>query len=367
MDISTTIIGTTLDLPKESLLVKSGHRVLITGCYGMDGSILTKKCLDRGWEVIGLKRRSSTDNPWRLNALKVNGHKNLKIVEGDITDYTSVFDILSTYKPTIIFNTAAQSHVGTSFQQPYLTWRVTAEGAINIFNAAKVVVPNVRIIQNSTSEMFGSNINGQGFQDENTGFSPNSPYAVAKLAAHEYARMMREAYNMFISSTITFNHSCYLRGDNFVERKITKWVGEFIKWLGDYDPDDLTYYDDHVEKPTGQTFSKLRLGDLSTYRDIGYAFEYCDQMIEIALLDKPDDYVIATGVTHKIEDVLKLAFSIAGLDHKKLVKIDPSLMRAREVENLRGDSSKLRARTGFSPKYSIKDIISEMVLFDVEQ
>ena len=296
---------------------------IVFGVTGQDGSYLAELLLEKNYRVIGVSRRSSTNNTERLT--EVIDNNNFIFKEGDITDAFCVSNLIMKYKPEEIYNLAAQSHVGTSFTQASLTWDITAKGCLNILEAIIAIDNTIKFYQASSSEMFGSNLterDGEKFQDELTPFKPNSPYAVAKLAAHDLVRIYRESYNLHGSCGILFNHESERRGEKFVTRKITKWIGELVGWEKKHAIDvpitndrftcSETYEDigipqermflDAVRHPS---FPKLRLGNLDAYRDWGHAEDYVYAMWLMLQQDTPDDYVIATGEAYSIRNFLE--------------------------------------------------------------
>jgi len=343
---------------------------VITGASGQDAAYLTELLLEKGYKVIGIRRRTSTDNLWRLRILDVLDNPNLEIVDGDITDLYSLINIFNKYKPDEVYNLAAMSHVGVSFEQPKLTWDITAQGAINVVDAALLVNSKTKVYQASTSEMMGSHfelIGGDKIQNENTKMDGNSPYGCAKFAAHNYMRVLRESNNSFVCCGILYNHGSPLRGENFFERKVTKYVGELINFAYQtvVTPEDVKFFDEHIEH-NGKSFPKLRLGDLSTYRDMGHSKDYVKAMWAMMQLEKPEDFIICTGVTFQMKDIVKEAFRCVGLDWEKYVVIDPKFFRPREVEYLRGDCSKAKEKLGWEPKYTLSTMIKEMVEHDIK-
>ena len=301
---------------------------IIFGVTGQDGSYLAELLLKKNYRVIGVSRRSSTDNTERLT--EVINNSNFTFQEGDITDAFCVGNFIMEYRPNEVYNLAAQSHVGTSFTQASLTWDITAKGCLNILEAIIAIDNSIKFYQASSSEMFGSNFTHDGddkYQDESTKFSPNSPYAVAKLAAHNLVRVYRESYNLHGSCGILFNHESERRGEKFVTRKITKWIGEFTNWEKESAIDfsstnnrftfDDTYENigipqermflDAMRNPS---FPKLRLGNLDAYRDWGHAEDYVYAMWLMLQQDVPDDYVISTGEAYSIETFLKRHLSV---------------------------------------------------------
>lgn len=342
-------------------------RAIIFGVNGQDGSYLSELLLSKDYDVVGVHRRSSVDTLGR-----VKGLSNLQLVEGDVTDFNSVQTILKENQPDEVYNLSAQSHVGTSFKQPILTTEINYVGVLNLLEVLRNdthLRNGTRFYQASTSEMFGANyskkrefiIGGDGqhglveptgnyskYQDEETPFAPRSPYAVAKMAAHHAVNTYRDAYGLHASCGILFNHESPRRGENFVTRKITKWVAEKIICFGGRDNDIL------------------KLGNIKAYRDWGHARDYVEAMWLMLQQDEPDDYVVATGETHSVEDFLKIAFSIAGVDDwHDFVQIDPSLYRPAEVDYLCGNPSKANNKLGWRPKTSFEELVKEMVYADV--
>lgn len=328
-------------------------KAIVTGITGQDGSHLVDLLLWKGYEVIGVVRRTSTPNTERVNHLLKN--PNFKLEEGDITDYSSIINILTKHSDADeVYNLAAQSHVAVSFKQPGLTWDVTGKGCLNILQAIVDLSlhEKVRFYQASSSEMFGKNydiVDGEKVQSENTRFLPQSPYAIAKCAAHEAVRLYREAYGLHASAGILFNHEGPRRGETFVTRKITKWIGEYIK--SGQDP----------------SFPKLRLGNLEAWRDWGYAGDYVEAMWLMLQQDAGDDYVICTGETHTIRDFLNAAFAYVGIDDwSDLVIQDPEFYRPAEVDYLRGDNTKARTVLGWQPDTSFNRLVEMMMQHDLD-
>lgn len=342
---------------------------IVFGITGQDGSHLADLLLDKEYEVIGVKRRSSSDNTQRIQHILDNNR--FKLVEGDITDSYSIFNIFKD-NPQVdeIYNLAAQSHVATSFKQPALTWDITGKGCINILQTiVDLSMFNVRFYQASSSEMFGSSYTvgefGQKYQDEKTKFLPQSPYAISKCAAHYAVRLYREAYGLHASAGILFNHEGPRRGDNFVTKKITNWIADFKIWIkeNDLDVDGLTFDEDYIYgKILEQKFSKLRLGNLDAYRDWGYAGDYIEAMWLMLQQDCPDDYVICTGKTYTIRDFLDRAFRYIGINNWiNMVVVDKEFYRPAEVDYLRGSNKKAKQKLGWEPKYNLDMLISLMI------
>jgi len=285
---------------------------IVTGATGQDGSYLSELLLDKGYTVVGLRRRSSSEKGLeRIEHLLNND--NFKLVEADITDSGCVNSLISEYMPHEVYNLAAQSHVGTSFKQPSYTSQVNLQGPINFLEAIRLLSPSTKFYQASTSEMFGKNYEvfaDTKYQKETTPFVPQSPYAVAKLAAHEMVRIYRDSYDLFACCGILFNHESERRGENFVTRKITKWIGEFVASGQDED------------------FPALRLGNLDAHRDWGHAQDYVDAMYLMLQQDEPEDYVIATSETHSVREFLTEAFNEIGISNfEPYVVIDPEFYR----------------------------------------
>ena len=324
---------------------------IVTGSTGQDGSYLSELLLDKGYTVVGLRRRSSSEKGLeRIEHLLNND--NFKLVEADITDPANVCWLMQTYLPDEVYNLAAQSHVGTSFQQPSYTTQVNLQGPLNFLEAIRLLSPSTRFYQASTSEMFGKNYEEYGgtkFQKETTPFVPQSPYAVAKLAAHEMVRIYRDSYGLFACCGILFNHESERRGENFVTRKITKWIGEFVASGQDED------------------FPALRLGNLDAHRDWGHAQDYVDAMYLMLQQDEPEDYVIATSETHSVREFLTEAFNEIGISNfEPHVVIDPEFYRPCEVDWLLGHTGKARQQLGWRPKVSFPELVQRMVRSDID-
>ena len=320
---------------------------LITGVTGQDGTYLAESLIDQGYFVIGLYRRSSNNNGQRIQHLLET--KKILLEEFDITDPSDCVNIITKHKPHHFYNLAAQSYVSTIFKQPTTTFEINAVGVINILENIKKFSPSTRFYQASTSEMFGSNYlvddNGQKYQDENTPFAPQSPYAVAKLASHRMVQIYREAYNLYATSGILFNHESPRRGENFVTRKITRYIGKLVN---------------------KKINTKLKLGNIKAIRDWGHAKDYVEAMILMLTQDKPDDFVISTGQSYTVEKFLEKSFNFVGLNYLDHIEIDPELYRPSEVELLKGDSSKAKRILNWEPKISFDKLIEDMVTSDIE-
>jgi len=307
------------------------NRALVTGATGQDGTYLCELLNSKGYEVHALVRRSSTPQH-RLKLLT-----DVVIHEGDMTDAMSIHRVMDAVCPTEVYNLAAQSHVGTSFDMPEYTMEVNAGGLLNVLEAVRQDFPKCKVYQASTSEMFGKAVEVP--QSETTPFNPISPYAVAKMHAHQTAQYYRNYYGIFVSCGILFNHESPRRGEEFVTQKVVKAVKEIKN--GDRD--------------------RLELGDLSPKRDWGYAPEYVQAMFDMLHDDHPDDYVIATGESHTVREFVRMAFSLAGLgDYRKYVQesVNP---RPAEVFELCGDSSKALRLLGWKPQVKLEELIKIML------
>jgi GDPmannose 4,6-dehydratase len=320
---------------------------LISGITGQDGSYLAELLLKLNYTVIGLHRRSSVNNFERINYLTNNTQFILE--EFDITDPSICDHLIDYYQPDEFYNLAAQSHVGTSFKQPSTTFQIDTIGAINILESIRKNSPITKFYQASTSEMFGRNFStdkdGSKYQDEQTELLPQSPYGVAKLAAHRLVQIYREAYGVFAVSGILFNHESPRRGEQFVTRKITKYLGQLVN---------------HNIKET------LKLGNLNSSRDWGHAKDYVNAMFLMLQNDNPQDYVICTGKTHTVLDFLKAAFEYVNLDYTKHVEIDPNLYRPAEVDYLCGRNDKAKKELKWFPQINFEELVKDMVISDTE-
>ncbi|GBQ97402.1 GDP-mannose 4,6-dehydratase [Acetobacter nitrogenifigens DSM 23921 = NBRC 105050] len=314
---------------------------LITGITGQDGAYLSQLLLSKGYRVVGLVRRSASADVIGARLHWLNVADRVELVDGNLTDLSSLIRIMETVKPDEVYNLAAQSFVAASWQQPLLTGNVTGLGAANVLEAARIVNPAVRFYQASSSEMFG--LIQEKIQSEKTPFYPRSPYAVAKLYAHWMTVNYRESFGMHASSGILFNHESPLRGIEFVTRKVTDGVARIKLGLA----------------------NELALGNLDATRDWGHARDYVEAMWLMLQQDKPDDYVVATGRTTSIRDLCRIAFSHVGLDYEAHVRVDPAFFRPAEVEVLLGDASKAKKALGWEAKTSLEDMVSEMVDADL--
>jgi len=320
-------------------------KALITGITGQDGSYLAEFLLSKGYDVYGIIRRSSSFNTERIDPIYQDPHvpnANLHLVYGDLNDASSLNKILRTIRPDEIYNLGAQSHVRVSFDIPEYTAEVTGVGTVRLLEAIRESGLNPKFYQASSSEMFGKV--QEIPQRETTPFYPRSPYAAAKIYAHWITVNYREAYNLFTCNGILFNHESPRRGETFVSRKITKAAAR-VK-LG--------------------VQSELYLGNLDAKRDWGFAGDYVQAMWLMLQQEIPDDYVIATGETHSVRDLLDLAFGRLDLDWQQYVKIDPRYYRPTEVDLLIGDAGKARKKLGWEPKVSFKELVTIMADADLE-
>jgi GDPmannose 4,6-dehydratase len=312
-------------------------KTLITGINGQDGSYLAEFLLEKNYEVYGtLKRNSVAENQTaRLDDVynKINLHY------ADLTDPSSLISVIQKVQPDEIYNLAAQSHVRISFDQPLYTTNVTGLGTLNLLEAIKLIKPDTKIYQASSSEMFGNSIDDDGFQRETTPMNPVSPYGCAKVFSYNICRNYRNSYGMFISNGILFNHESPRRGTNFVTNKVCKEAVKIKLGLS----------------------NELKLGNLDATRDWGHAKDYVKAMWEILQLDTPDDFVCATGISHSVRDLCEYVFSYLNLDYKDYVKVDEKFLRPEELHNLKGDSSKLIKTTGWKHDYTFETMLDEMI------
>ena len=354
------------------------QKAVIFGITGQDGSYLAELLLEKNYDVVGVTRRVSTGNTGRISHIMDCPY--LRLVEGDLTDYSSILRIIEEYQPQEVYNLAAMSHVGTSFDQPLLSFDVTGKGCLNILEVLREHSPYTRFYQASSSEMFGDAFTEQGgdkFQDENTLFRPQSPYAIAKLAAHHATRLYRNSYSLHASCGILFNHESERRGGRFVTKKITKWVAQFANWIESKErtvndlhteDDEIFFNNQFLDEVATPSFSKLRLGNLDAQRDWGHAEDYVRAMWMLLQEDKPDDYVIATGKTHSVRDFLKAAFNKIGIEnYMDFVVQDPRFMRPSEVPYLKGSAYKAKVVLGWEPKVDFEELVSRMVEYDIQQ
>jgi GDPmannose 4,6-dehydratase len=310
---------------------------LITGISGQDGSYLAEFLLTKGYRVVGLVRRSSTVYFERLSHFQ----NDIELLPGDLLDQNSLITAIRQSEPDEVYNLASQSFVPTSWNQPVLTGEFTALGVARVLEAIRVVNPKIRFYQASSSEMFG--MVREPIQNEQTQFYPRSPYGVAKLYGHWLTVNYRESYDLFACSGILFNHESPRRGLEFVTRKVSHAVARIKLGL--------------------QT--TLKMGNLDAERDWGFAGDYAEAMWMMLQQEQPQDYVIATGVTHSVRDLLQVAFAHVGLDYRSYIEVDPSLLRPAEVHHLRGDYSRAARELGWKPKTSFEQLVAMMVDADI--
>lgn len=341
-------------------MVDRKKKALVTGITGQDGAYLTELLLSKGYQVYGTYRRTSSVNFWRLDELGILSDPNLHLLEYDLTDLSTTIRILQTSEAHEVYNLAAQSFVGVSFEQPLTTSQITGLGAANMLEAIRIVDASIRFYQASTSEMFGKV--REIPQTEETAFYPRSPYGVAKLYAHWMTVNYRESYDMFASSGILFNHESPLRGREFVTRKITDSVAKIALGMLDV----------------------LELGNLEAQRDWGYAKEYVEGMWRMLQADRPDTYVLATNRTQSVRDFVTMAFEATGVhlewqgsdaretgidtaSGRTLVRINPRFYRPAEVDLLIGDASRARDSLGWSATTTLEELCRMMVAADIER
>lgn len=336
------------------------RNAIVTGITGQDGAYLAQLLLEKGYKIFGTYRRTSSVNFWRIEELGINNHPNLHLVEYDLTDLSSSIRLLQASEATEVYNLAAQSFVGVSFEQPVTTAEITGIGAVNLLEAIRIVNPKIRYYQASTSEMFGK---VQAIpQCESTPFYPRSPYGIAKLYAHWMTVNYRESYGIFGASGILFNHESPLRGREFVTRKITDCVAK-IK-LGKLDV--------------------LELGNLDAKRDWGFAKEYVEGMWRMLQVDEPDTFVLATNRTETVRDFVRMAFKGVGITldfqgqaenevaldvatGKTVMRVNPKFYRPAEVELLIGDPAKAKAKLGWAPNTTLEELCLMMVEADLRR
>ena len=313
-------------------------RALITGVTGQDGSYLAELLLEKGYEVYGLVRRSSSEKNDRVKHLVGR----LNFVEGDLTDQSSLDSAVQSILPDEVYNLAAQSFVAASWNQPVLTADVTGLGVLRILEAIRRHRPAAKFLQASSSEMFGKV--REIPQTEKTPFHPRSPYGVAKVFGHHITVNYRESYGLMACCCIGFNHESPRRGTEFVTRKVTQQVARIKLGLA----------------------SKIQMGNLDSQRDWGFAGDYVKAMWMMLQQPSPDDYILATGITHSVRELVEVAFSCVGLDWKKYVELDEKLIRPAEVDYLRGDGTKAKEKLGWEPTLHFRQLVEMMVAADVE-
>ncbi len=314
-------------------------RALITGVTGQDGSYLAEFLLAKGYQVCGMVRRASVEKFERIEHLR----SRIRLEQADLLDQFSLIDLVRTFRPHEIYNLAAQSFVPTSWSQPVLTAEFDAVGVTRMLEAIRFVDAKIRFYQASSSEMFGQV--RETPQRETTPFHPRSPYGVAKVYGHYITVNYRESYSLFACSGILFNHESPRRGLEFVTRKVTHAVARIRLGLAE----------------------ELGLGNLDAKRDWGFAGDYVEAIWRMLQQPEPDDYVVASGESHSVRELVEIAFEHAGLDWKKHVKLDPALIRPAEVDVLIGDSAKARARLGWKPRVTFPELVRMMVDADLER
>jgi GDPmannose 4,6-dehydratase len=315
------------------------RRALITGITGQDGSYLAELLLEKGSEVVGMVRRSSAPNLWRIEHLL----DRVTLKPADLLDQLSLLRLLEEVRPHEVYNLAAMSFVPASWDQPMLTGEFNSLGVTRMLDAIRRVDPSIRFYQASSSEMFGKV--REVPQNELTPFHPRSPYGVSKVFAHYITVNYRESYDLFAVSGMLFNHESPRRGLEFVSRKVSDGVARIKHGLAD----------------------RLTIGNLDAHRDWGFAGDYVRAMWLMLQQERATDYVIATGISHSVRDLVEIAFARAGLDWRKYVHVDPALLRPAEVDHLRGDASKARSELGWAPTVDFKQLVEMMVDADLER
>lgn len=312
-------------------------KALITGINGQDGSYLAEFLIDKGYEVFGtLKRNSVAENQTaRLDSV----YDKVKLFYADLTDLSSLISVIQKTQPDEIYNLAAQSHVRISFDQPIYTAQVTGVGTLNMLEAVRLIKPDAKIYQASSSEMFGNSIDSDGFQRETTPMNPVSPYGCAKVYSYNICKNYRNSYDMFISNGILFNHESPRRGTNFVTNKVVKEAVKIKLGLS----------------------NKLALGNLDATRDWGHAKDYVEAMWMILQLETPNDYVCSTGVSHTVKELCEYVFRKLDLSYQDYIVLDEKFLRPEELNDLKGDNSKLKKHTGWEPTYTFESMLDEMI------
>jgi GDPmannose 4,6-dehydratase len=310
---------------------------LITGINGQDGSYLAEFLLEKGYEVHGTLKRNSISENQTARLEKI--FSKIKLHYADLTDLSSLITVIQKCKPSEIYNLAAQSHVRISFDQPIYTANVTGLGTLNILEAVKLVDKNIKIYQASSSEMFGNCIDHDGFQRETTPMNPVSPYGCAKVFSYNICRNYRNSYGMFISNGILFNHESPRRGTNFVTNKVCKEAVKIKLGLS----------------------NELKLGNLDATRDWGHAKDFVKAMWLILQQEQSDDFVCSTGISHSVKELCEYVFGKLDLNYEMYVKMDEKFLRPEELNNLKGDCSKLKRVTGWTPEYNFETMLDEMI------
>ena len=317
---------------------------LITGINGQDGSYLAEFLLEKGYEVWGTVKRNSVAENQTSRLDEIYPQLIGKLQYADLTDLASLISVIQQCQPDEIYNLAAQSHVRISFDQPIYTAQATGVGTLNLLEAIRLTKPDAKMYQASSSEMFGNSIDEDGFQRETTPLVPVSPYGCAKVYSYNICNNYKNSYGMFVSNGILFNHESPRRGTNFVTNKVVKGAVMIKKGLK----------------------QDLSLGNLDATRDWGHAKDYVKAMWMILQQDKPDNFVCSTGVSHSVKDLVAYTFGKLDLDWKQYIKQDPKFLRPEELEDLKGDSTKLRTATGWKPEYTFEIMIDEMIEYWME-
>ena len=312
-------------------------KALITGINGQDGSYLAEFLLEKGYEVVGTLKRNSVAENQTARLDKV--YDKIKLFYADLTDLSSLISVIQKTQPDEIYNLAAQSHVRISFDQPIYTAQVTGVGTLNMLEAVRLIKPDAKVYQASSSEMFGNSIDVDGFQRETTAMYPVSPYGCAKVYSYNICRNYRNSYNMFISNGILFNHESPRRGTNFVTNKVVKEAVKIKLGLS----------------------KKLALGNLDATRDWGHAKDYVEAMWMILQLENPDDYVCATGISHSVKELCEYVFGKLELSYQDYIVMDEKFLRPEELNDLKGDPTKLKKHTEWEPTYTFETMLDEMI------
>lgn len=318
-------------------------KALITGINGQDGSYLAELLLEKNYKISGILKRNSVAETQTTRIEHIR--ENLNLYYGDITDLSSLIYIIKETQPDELYNLAAQSHVRISFDQPIYTAQATGLSTINILEAVRLIKPDTKVYQASSSEMFGNSIDADGFQRESTPMNPVSPYGCAKVFSYHLVRNYRNSYNLFASNGILFNHESPRRGTNFVTNKVCKEAVKIKLGLTD----------------------KLELGNLSATRDWGHAKDYVKAMWMIMQLDAPDDFVCSTGISHSVQELVEYVFSKLNLEWTDYVGVNERYLRPEELNNLKGDSTKLKNAVKWKPEYTFETMLDEMIGYWFEE